>query len=110
MTNMFNYIEDKYEIAINIENYERLLEFLHDNFLPNFFIDVLDEILDVVSDSYAIDGNVGLSVADGIDNKIAIELPIPEDIPFLNELQGYLIYRLSEKYSRLLDVRAVAEV
>lgn len=110
MTNMFNYIENKYEIAIDIENYERLLEFLHDNFLPNFFIDVLDEILDVVSDSYAIDGNVGLSVADGIDNKIAIELPIPEDIPFLNELQGYLIYRLSEKYSRLLDVRAVAEV
>lgn len=110
MTNMFNYIEDKYEIAIDVKNYERLLEFLHDNFLPNFFIDVLDEILDVVSDSYAIDGNVGLSVADGIDNKIAIELPIPEDIPFLNELQGYLIYRLSEKYSRLLDVRAVAEV
>lgn len=110
MTNMFNYIENKYEIAIDVKNYERLLEFLHDNFLPNFFIDVLDEILDVVSDSYAIDGNVGLSVADGIDNKIAIELPIPEDIPFLNELQGYLIYRLSEKYSRLLDVRAVAEV
>lgn len=110
MTNMFNYIENKYEIAIDIENYDRLLEFLHDNFLPNFFIDVLDEILDVVSDSYAIDGNVGLSIADGIDNKIAIELPIPEDIPFLNELQGYLIYRLSEKYSRLLDVRAVAEV
>lgn len=110
MTNMFNYIENKYEIAIDVENYERLLEFLHDNFLPNFFIDVLDEILDVVSDSYTIDGNVGLSVADGIDNKIAIELPIPEDIPFLNELQGYLIYRLSEKYSRLLDVRAVAEV
>lgn len=110
MTNMFDYIENKYEIAINIENYERLLEFLHDNFLSNFFIDVLDEILDVVSDSYAIDGGVGLSIADGIDNKIAIELPIPEDIPFLNELQGYLIYRLSEKYSRLLDVRAVAEV
>lgn len=110
MTNMFHYIENKYGIAIDIENYERLLEFLHDNFLPNFFIDVLDEILDVVSDSYAIDGSVGLSVADGIDNKIAIELPIPEDIPFLNELQGYLIYRLSEKYSRLLDVRAVAEV
>lgn len=110
MTNMFNYIENKYEIAIDIENYDRLLEFLHDNFLPNFFIDVLDEILDVVSDSYAIDGDVGLSIADGIDNKIAIELPIPEDIPFLNELQGYLIYRLSEKYSRLLDVRAVAEV
>lgn len=110
MTNMFNYIENKYEIAINIENYERLLEFLHDNFLPNFFIDVLDEILDVVSDSYTIDGDVGLSIADGIDNKIAIELPIPEDIPFLNELQGYLIYRLSERYSRLLDVRAVAEV
>lgn len=110
MTNMFDYIENKYEIAIDVKNYERLLEFLHDNFLPNFFVDVLDEILDVVSDSYAIDGNVGLSVADGIDNKIAIELPIPEDIPFLNELQGYLIYRLSEKYSRLLDVRAVAEV
>lgn len=110
MTNMFDYIENKYEIAIDVKNYEKLLEFLHDNFLPNFFIDVLDEILDVVSDSYAIDGNVGLSVADGIDNKIAIELPIPEDIPFLNELQGYLIYRLSEKYSRLLDVRAVAEV
>lgn len=110
MTNMFDYIENKYEIAIDIENYERLLEFLHDNFLPNFFVDVLDEILDVVSDSYAVDGSVGLSVADGIDNKIAIELPIPEDIPFLNELQGYLIYRLSEKYSRLLDVRAVAEV
>lgn len=110
MTNMFDYIENKYEIAIDIENYERLLEFLHDNFLPNFFIDVLDEILDVVSDSYTVDGNVVLSVADGIDNKIAIELPIPEDIPFLNELQGYLIYRLSEKYSRLLDVRAVAEV
>lgn len=110
MTNMFDYIENKYEIAINIENYERLLEFLHDNFLPNFFVDVLDEILDVVSDSYAIDGSVVLSIADGIDNKIAIELPIPEDIPFLNELQGYLIYRLSEKYSRLLDVRAVAEV
>lgn len=110
MTNMFDYIENKYEIAIDVKNYERLLEFLHDNFLPNFFVDVLDEILDVVSDSYAIDGNVGLSIADGIDNKIAIELPIPEDIPFLNELQGYLIYRLSERYSRLLDVRAVAEV
>lgn len=110
MTNMFNYIENKYEIAIDIENYERLLEFLHDNFLPNFFVDVLDEILDVVSDSYIIDGSVGLSIADGIDNKIAIELPIPEDIPFLNELQGYLIYRLSEKYSRLLDIRVMAEV
>lgn len=110
MTNMFNYIENKYGIAINVKNYDRLLEFLHNNFLPNFFIDVLDEILDVVSDSYAIDGDVGLSIADGIDNKIAIELPIPEDIPFLNELQGYLIYKLPEKYSRLLDVRAVAEV
>lgn len=110
MTNMFDYIENKYGIAIDVKNYDRLLEFLHDNFLPNFFIDVLDEILDVVSDSYAIDGDIGLSIADGIDNKIAIELPIPEDIPFLNELQGYLIYRLSERYSRLLDVRAVAEV
>lgn len=103
-------IENKYGIVVNIKDYDRLLEFLHDNFLPNFFIDVLDEILYVVSDSYAIDGVVVLSIADGIDNKIAIELPIPEDIPFLNELQGYLIYRLSEKYSRLLDVRAVAEV
>lgn len=110
MTNMFDYIENKYEIVIDVKNYDRLLEFLHDNFLPNFFVDVLDEILDVVSDSYTVNGSVGLSVADGIDNKIAIELPIPEDIPFLNELQGYLIYRLSEKYSRLLDVRAVAEV
>lgn len=110
MSNMFHYIENKYGIAIDVRNYERLLEFLHDNFLPNFFIDVLDEILDVVSDSYAVEGDVVLSIADGIDNKIAIELPIPEDVPFLNELHGYLIYRLSEKYSRLLDVRAVAEV
>lgn len=110
MSNMFHYIENKYGIAIDVRNYDRLLEFLHDNFLPNFFVDVLDEILYVVSDSYAVDGDVVLSIADGIDNKIAIELPIPEDIPFLNELQGYLIYRISEKYSRLLDVRAVAEV
>lgn len=110
MSNMFHYIENKYGIAIDVRNYDRLLEFLHDNFFPNFFIDVLDEILHVVSDSYTVDGNVVLSIADGIDNKIAIELPIPEDIPFLNELHGYLIYRISEKYSRLLDVRAVAEV
>ncbi len=110
MSNMFHYIENKYGIAIDVRNYDRLLEFLHDNFLPNFFVDVLDEILHVVSDSYAIDGDVVLSIADGIDNKIAIELPIPEDIPFLNELHGYLIYRISKKYSRLLDVRAVAEV
>ena len=110
MSNMFHYIENKYGIAIDVRNYDRLLEFLHDNFLPNFFVDVLDEILGVVFDSYAVDGDVVLSIADGIDNKIAIELPIPEDIPFLNELHGYLIYRISEKYSRLLDVRTVAEV
>lgn len=110
MKNIFDYIEDKYEITVDVENYDRVLEFLHENFLPNFFIDVLDEILYVVSDSYTVDGDIRLSIADGIDNKIAIGLPIPEDIPFLNELHGYLTYRLSEKYSRLLDVRAVAEV
>ena len=110
MSNMFNYIENKYGIAIDVKNYDRLLEFLHENFLPNFFIDILDEILYVVSDEYTIDGDIRLSIADGIDNKIAIGLPIPEDIPFLNELQAYLTYRLSERYSRLLDVRAVAEV
>lgn len=110
MKNIFDFIENKYGVIVNVEDYDRMLEFLHDNFLPNFFVDVLDEILGVVFDSYAVDGDVVLSIADGIDNKIAIELPIPEDIPFLNELHGYLIYRISEKYSRLLDVRAVAEV